>query len=206
MNRSFLKECRLVCEFATKVASEDCCDKRQLPLLCSLSGQDRPWAVGSDSGIRILRRLREQDWLAGRPASTHHPIVAPPLVPAFGLTQIQSIDRGTSKVPFVSMAISKPWRCNVDINVSSTCSIGSPPVKTTNRCSVLPCHCARIAAVKISAPANEPPSGPSVPTKSVSQKEQTALSRSCSRPTTDCSQKTGRTPRSDRPELLRPGV
>ena len=80
-------------------------------------------------------------------------------------------------------AISKPWACKASISAVSTCNKGSPPVSTTKRWAAKPAgHRAAIWAARAAALSKRPPSVPSVPTKSVSQKRQTALARSCSRP------------------------
>ena len=67
--------------------------------------------------------------------------------------------------------------CSAAISASSTCSIGSPPVSTTKGgVPELPRQAARQArGQRHPASANLPPPGPSVPTKSVSQKLQVAV-------------------------------
>src|SRR5471030_1173729 len=70
-------------------------------------------------------------WACGITTLISLPLPTTSLEPIFGLTQIQSTPAGTGKVPLVSMAISKPTACIAAISSRSSCSSGSPPVKTT---------------------------------------------------------------------------
>src|SRR5262249_41068605 len=99
-------------------------------------------------------------------------------------TQIQSSRGGAGWVPFVSTATSKPSACNASTRGSSSWSNGSPPVQTTKRLpDVSPLgQCSAIARARASGESNFPPPSPPVPTKSVSQNEQTACFRSFSTP------------------------
>src|SRR6516225_5072477 len=91
-------------------------------------------------------------------------------------------DLGVGTVPLVSAAIVKPRACSAAVRSASTCSSGSPPVSTTKRCDGSSPQCRAISSASASAVLNLPPPSPSVPTKSVSQKVQTAVARSSSRP------------------------
>src|ERR1700730_1405025 len=102
--------------------------------------------------------------------------------PPFGLTQSQSRPGGGARVPLVSTAISKLLAWTAPISAESSCNKGSPPVKTTNRSVLPPTQAPSMAMASASASAKLPPPVPFSPTKSVSQKRQTARPRSLSWP------------------------
>ena len=129
-----------------------------------------------------VQGLRIEVRLAGRPASVRRPVRCFNSVPALGLTQIQSMPRGTGRVPLVSMAMVNPCACRASISAASTCSIGSPPVRHDEACTGSRLLGARKRWQDRRQSRSLPPPAPSVPTKSVSQKWHSAVSRSSSRP------------------------
>src|SRR5580704_4105739 len=118
----------------------------------------------------------------GKTSFSSDPAFAMSGAPAFGLTQSQSRPGGGARVPLVSTAISKPLAWTAQISAASSCNKGSPPVNTINRSVLPPIQAPSIAVARASAPAKLPPPVPSNPTKSVSQKRQTARPRSFSWP------------------------
>src|ERR1700730_4811653 len=118
----------------------------------------------------------------GKTSFSSDPELAMSGAPAFGLTQSKSTPGGGASVPLASTAISKPLAGTAPISAASSCNKGSPPVKTINRSVLPPVQVPSIAIARASAPAKLPPPGPSIPTKSVSQKRQTARPRSFSWP------------------------
>ena len=111
------------------------------------------------------------------------PVVWRSFVLFLGLTQIQSMDFVHKIVPLVSMATKKLSLCKASTKFSSTWSIGSPPVSTTNgNCFESFGHKDFMAVVNSLTLSNFPPLIPLVPTKSVSQKLQIACLLSSSLP------------------------
>ena len=177
---------------------------REAPVWMGEAVRDRRLGMGLALGPihRLQQKMLEIERLeprwprfsCGKTSLSSCPLRTAKGASALGLTQIQSSPSGGTIVPLVSTAISKPCACSAAINGASTCSSGSPPVAPP--AGFWPAHpSGGDRPTSCAASPKRPPPVPSTPTKSVSQKRQTASARSPHAPTRGYSPRSGRTPR-----------
>src|SRR5207237_535685 len=151
------------------------------PCIIATPGPQQQQDLANPKNLKRRNRVRTQS----NTRCSSPPLRSTSSAQALGLTHTQSTPGGGGRVPFVSIAISNPALCKAAVRGSSSCSRGSPPVHTTKRGApgaAAAGQAASTARASASLEANRPPPGPSVSTKSVSQKPHRAVARSSSRP------------------------